>query len=355
VDFEFSDDQMVLAASVRRLLSDRAGLAAVRAHYGAPAVVDDVWRALAGLGVTGLLAPESAGGAERGLVDLALCLEAMGAALYPGPFTASAVGAVTFLRETGDSLALDWLSDLASGARVGTVALTPDRTEPLRLLGDALHGRAVHVLDGVAADLLLVAVDRTTVVAITPTTPRVRVEPLETVDGSRKFATVSSDGAHGTIVRDCGAALDAARDALHTALVLDGVGVAETALALAVDYATTREQFGRPIGSFQAVQHLCADMLRAVELGRAAAYYAAWACDEADPAERHRAATMARAFAADRFYGVAATAIQVFGGVGFTWEHDAHLFYKRLLTLQHLDGSAADHLAELASIVLPAT
>ncbi len=120
---------------------------------------------------------------------------------------------------------------------------------------------------------------------------------------------------------------------------------------MALEYAKEREQFGKPIGSFQAVQHLCADMLRAVELGRAAAYYAAWACDAADGAERHRAATIAAAFAADGFYRVGATAIQVFGGIGFTWEHDIHLFYKRLLTLQQFQGSATDHLEELASIV----
>jgi alkylation response protein AidB-like acyl-CoA dehydrogenase len=180
----------------------------------------------------------------------------------------------------------------------------------------------------------------------------VHVEPLPTVDGSRKFATVALRAAGGTTIAGAGPALAAASDRLALAFVLDGVGAAEVALELAVEYAKEREQFGTPIGSFQAVQHLCADMLRAVELGRAAAYYAAWACDEADAAERHRAVTVARAFAADGFYRVGASAIQVFGGIGFTWEHDVHLFYKRLLTLQHLGGSASDHLEELASLVL---
>jgi alkylation response protein AidB-like acyl-CoA dehydrogenase len=208
------------------------------------------------------------------------------------------------------------------------------------------------VPDGAAADLLLVAVDRETVVAVTSRDQAVSVTALETVDGSRKFATVTGDGVRGTEFRDAGTALVEAEDRLALAYVLDGVGAAEIALDLAVEYAKEREQFGRPIGSFQAVQHMCADMLRSVELGRAAAYYAAWACDGADAAERHRAVTMARAFAADGFYRVGATAIQVFGGVGFTWEHDIHLFYKRLLTLQHLGGSASDHLEELASLVL---
>jgi alkylation response protein AidB-like acyl-CoA dehydrogenase len=123
-------------------------------------------------------------------------------------------------------------------------------------------------------------------------------------------------------------------------------------MELAVEYAKERKQFDVPIGTFQAVQHLCADMLRSVELARAAAYYACWACDAAAPVERHRAATMALAFAADALYNVGASAIQVFGGVGFTWEHDIHLFYKRLLTLQHFAGGATDQLEELATIVL---
>ena len=139
---------------------------------------------------------------------------------------------------------------------------------------------------------------------------------------------------------------------MHTAAVVDGVGAAARVLEIAVDYAKERQQFGVPIGSFQAVQHLCADMLRAVELARAAAYYACWAFDGADASERHRATTMALAFAADELYGVGASAIQVHAGIGFTWEHDAHLFYKRLLTLQHTGGGAIDQLEELASIAL---
>jgi alkylation response protein AidB-like acyl-CoA dehydrogenase len=141
-------------------------------------------------------------------------------------------------------------------------------------------------------------------------------------------------------------------DRLVVAGVVDGVGAASRALEMAVDYAKERRQFDRPIGSFQAVQHLCADMLRSVELARAGAYYACWAADAADAAERHRAATMAQAFAADELYGVGASLIQVHGGIGFTWEHDAHLYYKRLLTLKELAGGSPGQLEELASLIL---
>ena len=115
--------------------------------------------------------------------------------------------------------------------------------------------------------------------------------------------------------------------------MVDGVGAAQRALELAVEYAKERVQFDKPIGSFQAVQHLCADMLRAFELGRAAGYYACWAADDAEPAEAHRAAVMAKAFASDAYAQLGGSAIQVFGGIGFTWEHDIHLYYKRLLSL----------------------
>ncbi len=127
---------------------------------------------------------------------------------------------------------------------------------------------------------------------------------------------------------------------------------ASAALELAVAYGSERVQFDRPIGSFQSVQHLCADMLTSLELGRAGAYYALWAADNEDDAELHRAATMAKAFAGDAFFRIGADAIQVFAGIGYTWEHDIHLFYKRLLTLQHTLGTTSHHLEELARIVI---
>jgi alkylation response protein AidB-like acyl-CoA dehydrogenase len=355
VDFEFSDDQERLRDSVRRYLADRAPLPYVRAHYDDTAVVDGVWRGLAELGLTGLLVPEPYGGSGGGMVDLGLPLGEMGRVVYPGPFAASAVGAASLLAALAPHpLADEWLPRIADGTAIAVLASHDARgsATPVVQDGSGWSGTVRHVPDGVAADLLLVALDADTVLAVTPDAETVAVTPLPTVDGSRKFATVRLARATGTTVTGVAEPLAAATDRLALAYVLDGVGAAERALELAVDYAKEREQFGQPIGAFQAVQHLCADMLRALELGRAAAYYAAWACDAADPAERHRAVTMARAATADGLYGVGAGAIQIFGGVGYTWEHDVHLFYKRLLTLQHFGGSASDHLQELASLVL---
>jgi alkylation response protein AidB-like acyl-CoA dehydrogenase len=147
-------------------------------------------------------------------------------------------------------------------------------------------------------------------------------------------------------------ALATTLDRLHAGAVVDGVGAAARALEMSVEYAKERRQFGVPVGSFQAVQHLCTDMLRAVELARAAGYYACWAATAAEAAERHRAATMALAFAADELYGVGASAVQVHAGVGYTWEHDIGLFYKRLLTLQQTGGGTVTQLEALATIAL---
>ena len=356
MDFEFHDDQEQLRDSVRRYLADRAPIAYVRSHYGRPVPADSVWVGLVRLGLTAIAIPEEYDGTGAGLVDLALVLGEMGRSVYPGPFVSSAIGATSLLVALpGDTIATTWLPRLAGGEAVGTIAITDARSAPVRLdEHGALHGTKVHVPDGEVADLVLVVTDGgTACIAVHPDQPGVTITHTETVDGSRSFATVELDSASGTaLTGDVPAAIEVATDRFGVAWVLDGIGAAERALELTLEYAKVREQFGRPIGSFQAVQHLCADMLRTLELGRAVGYYAAWACDDADPEERHRAATMARAFAANDFYRVAANAIQIFGGVGFTWEHDIHLFYKRLLTLQLAGGSAADHLETLASIVL---
>ena len=184
--------------------------------------------------------------------------------------------------------------------------------------------------------------------------PGLAIAATPTVDGTRKFAaiTLTEVPARRLGTGDATDAIAETVDRLGIAAVVDGVGAASRALEMAIEYAKERRQFNRPIGSFQAVQHLCADMLRAVELARAGAYYACWAADAADPAERHRAATIAQAFAADELYTVGASLIQVHGGIGFTWEHDAHLYYKRLLTLKELAGGSPGQLEELASLVL---
>ncbi len=359
MDFEFSSEQEQLRASLRRYLLDHAPVAYVRAHYGGRGLVD--------LGVVGLLAPEAQGGSGMGMVDMAVVLEELGRAVHPGPFVASAVGAVSLTDALDGWSSHPILPAVARGEQIATVAfLEPGRragwrTPATTAVGGPddwrVTGVKAHVASGGAADGFLVTATvgdgELGVFAVAAADAAVAAAP--TVDGTRPESTVTFEAAPGARV-GAGDATDAvagAVDRLAIAAVVDGVGTAQEALDRSVEYARERRQFGAPIGSFQAVQHLCADMLRAVELARAAGYYACWAADAADPAERHRAATMALAFAADELAGVGASTIQVHGGIGFTWEHDAHLFYKRLLTLQRVGGGSVDQLRELAAIVLP--
>jgi alkylation response protein AidB-like acyl-CoA dehydrogenase len=370
VDFEFSADQEMLRESVRRFLADRAPITYVRSMLDDERGTSDaVWSGLAELGVTGLLAPEQYGGAGMGMVDIAPVLEELGRAVHPGPFISSAVGAVSAVALAGsahDQARL--LPDLASGERVGALAIYEARRRAawddpsVEAAGPdtetTLRGEKVHVADGAAADVLIVSArDAKGVLGLFEVDGRargVRRAAAPTVDGTRKEATVTFDDAPARRLTggDTFAALAATIDRTRVAMVVDGVGAASRALEIAVEYAKTRQQFDQPIGSFQAVQHLCADMLREVELSRAAGYYACWACDAADARERHRATTLTLAAASDGLYQVGASAIQVHGGIGFTWEHDIHLYYKRLLTLQHIAGGATDQLEELASIAL---
>jgi acyl-CoA dehydrogenase len=366
VNFEFSEEQDALRDAVRRFLDDRAPLAHTRAQWDDPAgTTPAAWSGLAALGVTGLLVPDSAGGAGGGMVDAAVVCEELGRVASPAPYVASAVGAAGLLADLDPDHPR--LSGIADGTTVATVALlepgrradwrAPDTLAARVDDGWILTGVKAHVPDLVAAHVALVTAtspDGLRVFAVDPTDDRVACEPTPTVDGTRREGRLTLDRAPAVPVgrTTATAAIATTIDRVHTAWVVDGVGAAERAMTMAIEYAKERQQFGVAIGSFQAVQHLCADMLRNVELARVAAYYACWTLDAADPAEAHRAVTMALACAADGLYAVGAATIQVHGGIGYTWEHDAHLLYKRLLTLQGLGGGVADHLEELATLVL---
>jgi alkylation response protein AidB-like acyl-CoA dehydrogenase len=362
VDFEFSEDQEELRASVRRFLGDRASIAYVRELLDEErGTTDEVWAGLADLGATGLLVPEAHGGAGGGMVDMAVVLEELGRAVHPGPFASSAVGSVSLVNLAGsDDDRAQLLPGLASGETTATVALDyPAENHAVEAEGGwKLTGTYAHVPDGVASDVVLVAATAPDgelgIFTVERGALGLEVVPTPTVDGTRKFAgvTLTETPSRRLGAGDATDALAETVDRLVVAAVVDGVGAASRALEMAIDYAKERRQFDRPIGSFQAVQHICADMLRAVELARASAYYACWAADAADAAVRHRAATMAQAFAADELYGVGAALIQVHGGIGYTWEHDAHLYYKRLLTLKEYAGGTPGQLEELASLIL---
>ena len=329
MDVDYSPEQQQLRESVRRYLADRAPLTALRETYGvALAKVDAAWSGLCELGV------------GEDMRDLGVVLEECGRALYPGPIQSLVTGA-------------ELLPELQSGERIGALALYEPasgfswRSPATTVESGQLTGTKAWVPDAPIADVfLVVAADGVYAVE----EAEAQIESTMTYDGSRSWSTVTFADAPAQLIRDH-SGVERALDRTVVALAADGVGAAGRALELALDYAKTREQFGKPIGAFQAVQHLCADMLQLLEMGRAGTHYALWALDEADPAEAHRAATMAKAYTSDAFPRIGALAIQVFGGVGFTWEHDIHLYYKRLLGNAAAYGNAPHHLEELAGLV----
>ncbi|MDX6285176.1 MAG: hypothetical protein QOG53_661 [Frankiales bacterium] len=324
---DLTDEQRALADSVRRFLAD-AGLP--RAGYGEPREAHDpVWRGLRDLGVVGALAPDAAGGLGLGLADLGGVLYELGRACYPGPFISSAVAATTLLEKLGKT---ELLSEVASGERIAVIVDERERS---------------LVADAVTADVFLVASGHTVSVM-----EGLRVTPEQTVDDSRSFGRVRAAGQGRVLSSSAAEAIAAARDVALLAWAVDGLGAAHALFELARSHALTREQFGVPIGSFQAVQHALVDAYAVLEGAKIALQPALLAADSDDAADRHRRATMVGAWCCDGFAQVAAIAIQTLAGVGFTWEHDAHLYYKRLLSLQTSFGGSPGQYEELAGLTL---
>jgi alkylation response protein AidB-like acyl-CoA dehydrogenase len=370
VDLELSEEQDELRASVSRFLDDQAPVTPyVREMLTDPyGTTDTIWKGLADLGALGLLVAEDHGGSGMGMVEMGVVLEAAGRMVHPGPLLSTAVAAVSALDAVAtDEEQAELLPGMAGGETVATLALfgpagrsdwaNPGVEATRTASGWRLDGEKSYVPDGAGADLLLVTAtvaEGIGLFALDREAHGAEVAALETVDGTRKQTKVSLRGAPARRLGEGDATchLGGVVDRVLAAYAADGVGTAERAMEIAVDYAKQRAQFDRPIGSFQAVQHLCSDMLQAVELARAGTGYALWALDATEPLEAHRAATMAKAFTADALPKVAMNAIQVLGGIGCTWEHDIHLYYKRLLTLQQIHGGPAAHLEDLASQIL---
>lgn len=340
--FAFSDEQQALRKAVRAFAADHSDEAAVRALAESDLGYDAAtWRLLAEqVGVAGLLVPERHGGAGAGTVELAVVAEELGKQLFCGPFLSSAVLATGLLAGLAESAEVaDLLSGLAAGTRVVTVALdegagTWDPADVTSVAADGPAGWTVSgskrfVLDAVGADTLLVVTSGPRVFAVDPAAPGVTVTPLHTLDATRRQADVRlTDAPARPLDGDAAAALRSALDTAAVVLAAEQAGGARAVLDMAVGYARTRIQFGRAIGSFQAIKHMCADLLVLVESAYSAAYYAAWAQD-GGAADAHEATCLAAAFCADAFAKAAADNVQIHGGIGFTWEHPAHLYLRR--------------------------
>ena len=357
MNLEPNEEMQAVRETVRRFLAEKAPLA----DHVRPMLADDggttdtVWRGLAALGTTALLIPAERGGEGMSMLDTGVVLEEMGAALHPGPWLSSAVAAPrALLRFDATTEAADLYAMLAAGTAIATVALS---TEDSPTIGRRDGGRVMlrgelDVPDALAADTILVPMGGQAdieLVAVATSSPSVAIEPISGIDQTHKWGRVRLDDAPGCVlaVADRQSA-QALIDDVLVARAADAVGAAGRLLAMTVDYAKARRQFGQPIGSFQSVAHLCVDMLETTELARSGVLYALWAADAAAPTESHRAALRVKAFAG-HLAGVADTAIQVFGGIGFTWEHDAHLYLRRLLDFSRFLGHPGEYQQQLGA------
>ena len=362
MDFDFTDDQKALRDAVRTTLArltPREALDAMVAEGGRlPA---ETWRSISDLGWTALLVPEEHGGLGQGLVDMTVVLEEMGRLPLPGPFFSSAVLATLTAARLGAS---DLLPALAAGESIGTVAIDELGTsgDPLAAVrtratrggsGWVLDGLKPVVPDGAAADwVIVVARDESGLGAFLVESPA--AEQVPGIDPTRALARlelVSTPARRLGPDGDQSELLHRVVDDVGVMLCAELVGSCDAAFELAAEYAKNRTQFGRPIGSFQAVKHLSADMLRDATLARVAAHYAAWASDT-DAPERELAAAMAKSWVAEAAIELTGISIQIHGGVGFTWECAAHLYYKRAKAADLVLGPQGWQRTRVADLVL---
>ncbi|MDH3500103.1 MAG: acyl-CoA/acyl-ACP dehydrogenase [Acidimicrobiia bacterium] len=373
MDFAFNEEQDLLRETARRFLAERAPSERVRQAMDTDAGYDeDLWAEIGAQGWQAMAIPETYGGAGYSFLDQVVLMEEMGRALLPVPYLASVILAANVLLLAGsDEQKESYLPGIASGEQIWTVALTEasgrwDATgieTRGAVEGDTItiSGTKRFVLDGHIADHLIVAV-RTgpasdpsagiSLVIVPAGLEGIERRKLDAMDQTRTLADVVFNGARvpsANVIGTQGGAWPAIAHVLDlagVALAAEQVGGAQKCLEMAVEYAKVRTQFGRPIGSFQAIKHKCADMLVQVESAKSAAYYAGWATSEQNE-EFPLVAPLAKSYCSEAYFFCAAENIQIHGGIGFTWEHDAHLYFKRAKSSELLFGDPAYHRSRL--------
>ena len=376
MDFGFSEEQDMLRKSARDFLVKESPITYVRRMMEDDVgYSEEVWRKMAALGWMGLILPESYGGAGMNMVDLVVVLEEMGRMVMPGPFFATVLlGALAVLEGGNDAQKARYLKSIAAGELKATLAsLEPngrwdaDGIEATAVAdsgGFLLNGTKLFVPDAHVADLIVVAVrsekgkgeEGISLFAVDVPKEGVTITPLKTMDQTRKLCEVKLEkvrvGPEALIGRRGGGAavLKRVTDRAKVALCAEMCGGAERVLEMSVEYAKVRVQFDRPIGSFQAIQHKCANMLLLVESSKSATYYAAWAVAN-DVPEAPLAAAMAKSYTSDAYRVVAGEGIQIHGGIGFTWEHDMHLYFKRAKGSEFTFGDATYNRELVAQLI----
>jgi len=366
MNFAFSEEQEELRKTVRSFLDQKSPETEVRRLMETDEGYDPaVWKQMGEqLGLQGLIVPEEFGGSGYSYVELGVVLEEMGRALLCAPYFSTVVLAGNALLHSGDDAAKkDYLPGIASGETIATLAFTEPSgkwdeagiTMEAMKKGDGwvLNGTKSFVLDGATASLILVAA-RTgkgvSLFGVEGDASGLTRTALSTMDQTRKQAKLEFNGTPARLIGTEGdgwKTLSTVLDLAAVALAAEQVGGAQKVLDMSVEYAKVRIQFGRPIGSFQAIKHKCADMLLEVESAKSAAYYGMWCASEMND-ELPSVASLAKAYCSEAYFHSAAENIQIHGGIGFTWEHPAHLYFKRAKSSELLLGDPSYHRELLA-------
>jgi alkylation response protein AidB-like acyl-CoA dehydrogenase len=371
MDFDLSKPQKLLQESARTFFARECPAERVRALLETDTAFDSqLWQRIADQGWTGLLVPEEYGGLGLGLVELAAVAEEMGRACLPGPFISTLWAAALVARAGSEGQRAQYLEAISSGRMKATVALleaTADWDPAAAQLpaekdtkSYRLRGRKEFVTDAAVADLMICVArsgDELVLLPVERGAKGMKVIATPAIDATRKLYAVEFDGvevpaADALAFASCAPeAIEQAMGVATVALCAEMLGGMQWVLDTTVEYAKTRQQFGRPIGAYQAVQHQCADMLLLTESARSAVYYAAWAVSEQDPSAR-QAVSIVKAYCSDAAREVGNRGIQVHGGIGFTWEHHLHLYYKRAKASEIMFGDANFHRERLARLVI---
>ena len=372
MNFSFTEEQEELRRYTRQWLDSNCSMETVRLLMDSQrGYQPGHWEAIAEMGWLGMAIPEEWGGAGFSFLELFVLLEEQGRSLFCSPFLSTVVMAATVVEEAGDGRQKqEILGAISEGSLIATVAVTEPngRWDEEGVTAEArahpqggwiLEGSKSFVLDGHVADLLVVAArtDQGVSLFLVPGKAEgVERNRLETMDQTRKQAEIELRDVRveaGALLGTEGAGwpvVERMMEKAAVALAAEQVGGAQACLEMAVSYAKVRKQFGRPIGSFQAIKHKCADMLAQIESARSAAYYAGWAVSE-DNEERSLMASLAKSYCSEAFFTSAAENIQIHGGIGFTWEHDAHLYFKRAKSSELLFGDPSLHREKIAVLL----
>lgn len=373
MDFTLTEEQTMLKNSARKFMSENFSSEQVRKLWDDSKGFDsEVWSKMADLGWMGLYIPEEYGGLGLAFLDLAMVLEEMGRAVMPGPYFSTVILAAELIKEAGNKEQKErLLGEIASGKLIATAAIYEPDVDfgpeginlSARRSGDAyiLQGTKIFVPDAHIADLMVVAArtsrdtDPTQGISlflINPKSEGVGIELLPTLDNGRKLCAVTFSD---TKCRELLGEPDEGWKAIHTmqskaniALCSEMVGGGEKVLEIASDYAKVRVQFGQPIGSYQAIKHKCAEIMLKVESSKSITQYAAWIVDD-NPEESAHYAAVAKSYVSDMFRTASASTIQILGGIGFTWEHDIHLYYKRAMSSEASYGDQVYQLELIAN------